>query len=234
MVKIAIVEDERAYQEQFFAYVKKYEAESGERMEISIFSDGYEIVEKYNASYDIIFLDIQLVVMDGMETAKKIRKLDENVILIFITNMAQYAIQGYEVNALDYVLKPVSYFAFSQELDKAVKKIKLRKGNSLMLLQDKGVVRLRLEQIWYLESQGHHIIVYTEKGNYTFRKTMKEMEKKLDKDGFVRCNSGYLVNLRYVEEVNENIVTVAGEKLQISRPRKKIFMEALTDYLGGK
>lgn len=71
MVKIAIVEDERAYQEQFFAYVKKYEAESGERMEISIFSDGYEIVEKYNASYDIIFLDIQLVVMDGMETAKK-------------------------------------------------------------------------------------------------------------------------------------------------------------------
>ena len=113
MVKIAIVEDERAYQEQFFAYVKKYEAESGERMEISIFSDGYEIVEKYNASYDIIFLDIQLVVMDGMETAKKIRKLDENVILIFITNMAQYAIQGYEVNALDYVLKPVSYFAFS-------------------------------------------------------------------------------------------------------------------------
>ena len=214
MVKIAIVEDERAYQEQFFAYVKKYEAESGERMEISIFSDGYEIVEKYNASYDIIFLDIQLVVMDGMETAKKIRKLDENVILIFITNMAQYAIQGYEVNALDYVLKPVSYFAFSQELDKAVKKIKLRKGNSLLLLPDKGV--------------------YTEKGNYTFRKTMKEMEKKLDKDGFVRCNSGYLVNLRYVEEVNENIVTVAGEKLQISRPRKKIFMEALTDYLGGK
>ena len=87
-------------------------------------------------------LDIQLVVMDGMETAKKIRKLDENVILIFITNMAQYAIQGYEVNALDYVLKPVSYFAFSQELDKAVKKIKLRKGNSLLLLQDKGVVRL--------------------------------------------------------------------------------------------
>ena len=115
-------------------------------------------------------MDVEMKFMDGMSAAEEIRKMDTEVVIIFITNMPQYAIQGYRVDALDYVLKPVSYFAFSQELDKAVKKIKLRKGNSLLLLQDKGVVRLRLEQIWYLESQGHHIIVYTEKGIILFAK----------------------------------------------------------------
>ena len=172
--------------------------------------------------------------IDGMEAARKIRKLDENVVLIFITNMAQYAIQGYEVNALDYVLKPISEFAFYQELDKAVRKLKGRNEEYLTVVQEKGIVRLNLSQISYLESRGHQIIVHTDKGEYTFRETMKALEEKLADSNFVRCNSGYLVNLRYAEEVNGSTVTVAGDELQISRPRRKAFMEALTDYLGGK
>lgn len=102
------------------------------------------------------------------------------------------------------------------------------------MTQEKGILRLNLSQISYLESQGHQVIVHSDRGEYTFRGTMKTLEQQLSNNNFVRCNSGYLVNLRYVEEVSGNTVSVAGDELQISRPRRKAFMEALTDYLGGK
>lgn len=234
MIRIAIVEDDELYQKQLISYIRDYEKEKDEKFQISQFADGYHIVEKYSANWDIILLDIQMEFMNGMEAAKKIRRLDETVILIFITNMAQYAIQGYEVNALDYILKPISYFAFSQELDKAVKRLKMQNHNYLTVSCDRGVVRLNTSQISYLESRGHNILVHADQDVYTFRGVMKEMEQKLKKEEFARCNSGYLVNLRYVREVKQNMVLLPGEELQISRPRKKVFMEALANYLGGK
>ena len=234
MIRVAIVEDDSMYQEKISGFIRKYEAESGERFEISQFYDGYDIIDKYKMGYDMIFMDIQMKTMNGMAAAKKIRRIDQNVILIFITNMSQYATQGYEVEALNYILKPVTYFAFSQELAKAVKRLKRKSSSFITVMQNKGVLRLDVSRISYLESEGHQITVHTDDGVYSFRGTMKEMEEKLADKGFARCNSGYLVNLRYVEEIRQNFVTVAGEELQISRPRKKSFMETLTDYLGGK
>mgnify|MGYP000060856764 FL=1 len=113
MIRVAIVEDDAEVQGVLQEYVRRYTRQYGTEFEVTVFADGVDILEDYRAVYDIIFLDVEMKHLDGMTTAERIRQMDADVILIFITNMAQYAIRGYSVGALDYVLKPVPYFAFA-------------------------------------------------------------------------------------------------------------------------
>ena len=128
MIRVAIVEDEAEIREQLMGYVQRYTRQYGTAFEVKTFADGLEILEDYRPAYDLILLDIEMKHLDGMETARRIRELDPEVMLVFITNMAQYAIKGYAVGALDYVLKPVPYFAFSQQLQKAVNQLAAAPG----------------------------------------------------------------------------------------------------------
>lgn len=123
MIRIAVVEDEELYAEQLQNYISKYAEERKKQIKVTWFQDGEDIVSGYKGEYDIILLDIQMRFMDGMTAAEKIRELDSEVVLMFIANMIQYAVHGYEVDAMDYVVKPVEYFAFSQKLDKAIGRI---------------------------------------------------------------------------------------------------------------
>jgi len=113
MIRIALVEDDPAYAEQLLSYLKEYEKESKERISVQTFSDGEDIVTEYRADYDIILMDVEMKFMDGMSAAEEIRKMDTEVVIIFITNMPQYAIQGYRVDALDYEL--VDIFNWQEE-----------------------------------------------------------------------------------------------------------------------
>lgn len=135
---------------------------------------------------------------------------------------------------MDFVLKPLSYFAFAEELAKAIRRLKERTKVYLTIKQETGMVRLDISQITYIESQGHKILIHLKNNSYESIGTMKNMEQQMIKYKFFRCNSGYIVNLRHVESVEQNIATVFGQKLQISRPRKRLFMDALTDYVGGE
>ena len=121
---IAVVEDEPLFAKQLEEYIRRYEKERGKKINITFFADGEDIVENYSGDYDVILMDIQMRFMDGMTAAQKIRSLDHEVIIMFITNMFDYAVRGYEVDAMDYVVKPVEYFAFSQKLDKAFARMK--------------------------------------------------------------------------------------------------------------
>lgn len=233
MIHIAIVEDDPEVREQLVGYVRRYERQFGKMFELTAFSDGDEIVSDYRAVYDIILLDIQMRRMDGMAAAEAIRKVDKDVILIFITNMAQFAIRGYAVDALDYVLKPVPYFAFSQQLQKAVERLRRRQKTFLTVPVDGGLRRIDVGSLYYLESEGHYVHFYAEDGDLVAPGSLKSYEEKLADKPFVRCNSGYLVNLAQVRAVQQNTVQVGPYELQISRPKKKAFLEALTDYIGG-
>ncbi len=233
MIRIAIVEDEQSYVDQFTEYLGRFERESGNRLSITVFRDGDQILSGYRPVYDIILMDIQMRLMDGMTTAEYIRRQDQEVMIIFITNLAQYAIRGYAVDALDYVLKPVNYFAFSQRLDRAIKRLKRKEGVSLVVNTKGSNQRLLSSQLYYVESQGHTLIYHTRDGNLTATGALKEVEAALSAANFSRCNKGYLVNLEYVDAVRDGAAIVNGEALLISRGKKKEFMEELARCLGG-
>ena len=233
MISIAIVEDDPKYSERLKKYIAGYAEEHGEQFRVTVFSDGIQIAEKGTDTFDIIFMDIQMEYMDGMKAAKEIRTRDSNVIIIFITNLAQYALQGYEVEALSYVLKPITYFAFSQELQRAVKRVRSKAAAKLRIPQDGGMIVLDSSRITYVEIDNHDVVYHTVIGNHTTRDSLKNIEEKLGGLNFFRCNSCYLVNLAYVEKIEKDTVVVAGDPLRISRPRRKAFLEALAAYIGG-
>ena len=233
MIRVAIVEDEAEIREQLMGYVQRYTRQYGTAFEVKTFADGLEILEDYRPAYDLILLDIEMKHLDGMETARRIRELDPDVMLVFITNMAQYAIKGYAVGALDYVLKPVPYFAFSQQLQKVEAQLRRRTRHYLAVPVEGGLRRLDTSRIYYIESEGHRVQFYTEEGDFAAPGAVSALEEKLADWPFARCNSGYLVNLAQVQAVQQNTVEVGPYELQVSRPKRKSFLAALTDYIGG-
>lgn len=233
MVRIAIVEDDITYSEQLREYLKRYESEFSESFDISTYFDGDEIVEDYHSQFDIILMDVEMRFMDGMSAAEEIRKVDREVVIIFITNMAQYAIKGYAVEALDYILKPVSYFAFSQRLSRAINRMKKREEKSVVIPIKGGTARVAVSSIYYIESQGHDIIYHTSEGDYVSYGTMKDTEEALGQIHFFRGSKWFLINLQQVEGLSDGCAKLKGGKtLPLSRGRKKAFMEALAQYWG--
>lgn len=231
MVKIAITEDEREYRELLKKYLERYQQETGRTMELDFYTDGDGLVEAYQMQYDIILMDIQMRFMDGISAAKEIRKKDPEVVIIFITNMDQYATKGYEVDALDYILKPVDYFMFSQKLERAILRMQNRNAKYIMIDIKGGMKKIDLNQVLYIESQGHKILFHTLSECIQAGGTMKEYEEGLEKYDFSRCNKGYLVNLKYVDGISDGCAEVGEERLAIGRTRKNQFMEALTNYM---
>lgn len=230
MIRIAVVEDEKKFIDQAKEYFEQYRKESNENLEITFFRDGDEIVSRYRSQFDIILMDIQMKFMDGMTAAEEIRKIDSQVIILFITNLAQYAIRGYEVGAMDYILKPLSYFAFSQKLTQAIQKVQ-KKGRQYVTLSIKGgVIRVELSDIYYIESDGHNLVYHTSKGNHTGAGTMKQAEETFVGMHFSRANKGYLINLEKVEGIRDKCAIVAGQQLLISRNRYEAFMKDMTNY----
>lgn len=231
---IAIVEDRIESVDLIRDYLKRLTNENALQFDITIFRDGDEITSDYEAKYDIILMDIEMNRLNGMEAARKIRLLDHEVIIIFVTHSSHYAIKGYEVEALSYLLKPVPYFAFQQEILKSIERINKRQDKSLLLKTDKGMKRVSNKEIVFIETMSHYLIIHTKSGDYTIKSTMKKMEEDLKDGKFVLCNSCYLVNLDEVTGVKGDFVIVNRAELKISRPRKKIFMDALTAHFGGK
>lgn len=237
MVQIAIVEDERSSIAQLQGYLQRYQHERGsaaDDIKVSVFTDGDQLMDYYRPKYDMIFMDVQMERLDGLTTAKLIRRQDPEVIIIFISNLAQYATYGYTVDALDYLLKPISYFAFSQRLDRAFDRLRKRKKHYLTITAKGEMRKLDVSEIRYVESQNHTLIIHTRQEKIAIRGTMREAEEKLGGHGFVRCNKGYLLNLEHVDAVRSGCAIVGEDSLLISRGRENAFLKQLTNYLAGR
>lgn len=192
-----------------------------------------EFLSSKDRQYDLVCLDIDMEGRDGIETAKEIRKQDEEIQIIFVTNLAHMAIRGYEVRALDFILKPVNFYSFSMKIQNAISMIQNKKSKTIVISTMNGVVRFSTNELYYAEVDGHYIYYHTKDGSYKQKQSMKELEDLLAGLSFKRCNNCYLVNLKYVDAVDRDDVKVGGEWLKISRPRKKEFLQALANYMGG-
>ena len=230
VIHVAIVEDEEIHQQALRAHLLRYAGENEVTFDIRVFANPILLLENYRPVYDLIFLDIQMPDLNGMETARKLRAVDQNVLLIFVTSLAQYAIEGYEVAAVDYILKPVQYFSFAMRLTRAIWRIRAEEGDALTVANAEGSARIKLRDLLYVEISGHAMTYHTHEGTVSGTGTLSALEDKLRDKGFARCNSCYLVNLAYVETVRGyQLLLKDGTELQISQPKKKRFMQALQD-----
>ncbi len=233
-MKVAIVEDMEIHQNNLKECLLACGSKHSIDIEIDIYQDGIEIIDKKDLDYDIIYLDIRMNFVDGMETAKEIRNRDNEVLIVFCTNYIQYAIDGYSVNATDFLLKPVQEFAFSQHFKKILARINKSDEPFVLVKTKQGYRKVKHSSILYMESEGHYINIYCKEEKISFLESLKSMEQILENQGFYRCNSCYIINLEYVKEVKNSTVMVGEYELQVSRGRKKSFLEALTNYVGDK
>lgn len=234
MLRVALVEDNDQDRARVMSFLEDIARQEQIRFGIVQYRSGREFLGKYDSNYDIILMDIEMPGLDGMETARAIRKMDATVIIIFITNLARYAVSGYEVDALDFIVKPVNPYSFHLKMKRAISRTTKRADEIIRIRTDRETVNLHISTVKYLEVSGHYVVYHTTQGDFSEYTTLKEAEKKIGKSFFARCNRCYLVNLRYVNAIRKDTVVVDGEELAISRPQKKSFLLAFSEFLGGK
>ena len=161
MLRIAIAEDEEICAQKLQEYIRRYAGERGLEAAVTWFRDGLELAEGYVPKWDILFLDIQMGHLDGMETARRIRRQDPDVTLVFITNLARYAIEGYEVDASDFILKPLEYDRFRVRMDKLIPRLARKRGAFVVLPLAEQKIRVAVEDILYAEVVDHDLSVVT-------------------------------------------------------------------------
>ena len=233
MIRVLIAEDDPRCAIQLRQFLDSYSQETCRTFRITHYDNGEDLVERYQPEFDLLLLDVDMPFMDGMTAAGHIRRLDPEVVIVFVTNLAQYAIQGYSVNALDYILKPLNYFSFSQRLTRALRYVKKREDAYITVAVKGGALKLEVGNIHYIERLGRQLMFHTHDGIHASSATLQQMEDALSGKGFARCNKGYLVNLAHVSGVRDGCAVVQGDKLLISRGRRGPFLDALADYVGG-
>lgn len=233
MLHIAICDDETEFVTHLTNLIQQYAAETGEKIKITAYYDGMELVERYDTSIDLMFLDIQMRLLDGLHTAQRIRERDGNVGIIFLTTLTQYGLEGYQYQAADYIIKPIKYVRLKAELNQWLKKHRQDDSPSMIVVNDSGKYKIALKSLRYVETFNRKLLLHTEQENIISYKSMKELEQELSQAGFARCHTSYLVNLFYVKGVQKlEITLITGECIPISQPKRKAFMEQLTRYWG--
>ncbi len=233
MIRFAIVEDTQSDFDLLSGYMDRYAQENALQIQVTRFTNGLNFIEEYKPEFDIIFMDIEMPHLNGMDAAHRLREIDMNVAIIFVTNMMQYAIQGYEVNAIDFIVKPVTYFNFAQKLKKALVRIGRNEERTVVLKDEDHSVVVDVKDIYYVEKDKNYLVYHTAKGQFRERGTLQEALDSLADAGFSKCYTSVMVNLAHVAELGTDTLTVHGDVLPVSRRQKKDFMLDFTKYHRG-
>ena len=234
MLDIAIVDDELAERERLKACLAYVEEQEGVSFSVQEYESADQFLMMFEQQYDIVFMDIQFAGgMDGMSAARRLRKADPSVLLIFVTNLAQMALHGYEVDALDFVVKPLDPYAFHLKMQRALGRVSSRKKSTIEVRDKGSTVYLDTHRIRYLEVNGHYVIYHTRGGSYTEYISMAAAEKKLNDPAFFRCDRGLIINMRMLTKIEGDTCVVDGETLIVAHILRNELKRALANYLSG-
>ncbi len=237
MKRIAVVEDEDKAAELLCSYIDRYSRESGQEFEVVRFPTAVQFLAEYKAVYAVVFMDIQMPQMNGMDASVELRKLDKTVSIIFITNLVQYAQRGYEVDAVSFLVKPVSYYDFYMKFEKALDVYVMNEERSITLSLPGGLCHISTDKLMYVEIIRHRLYYHLVDDVIEMTGVLSNVEQQLSEYGFLRCNNCYLVNPKFVVKVKGSDVQVGNRTLQISRPKRAAFLAALANWFantGGK
>lgn len=234
MHRIAIVEDNARDLDQIRSFLSHYQQEHSLSFSVTAFHDPMRFLAEYRSDYDLVFMDIELSPFNGIDIARRLREIDAVVALVFITNMEQCAVNGYEVDALDFVVKPINYYRFSSMMARARRSISRRSEKEILVRSASRLARLPISQVYYVEVRDHLLIYHSTQGNLESWGKLSDIERELAGFDFVRCSSSYLVNLRHIISVDGDTVNIAGDKLPISQRRRKAFYNSVTNYLSNR
>lgn len=230
-MRIAVCDDEELFRIEFKSVLDKVLINA--EYDIDTFSGGSSLYEAFiKEPFDLVFLDIEMPGIDGITLAKRLRALSENVHIVFLTSHIEYALEGYEVNALRYLVKPVDI----NKLGEVLKYIQDKKNNSrqIMVKQEGEDIVIDLSDVIYIESMDKNVRIVTSKKEYITRYNISDYEEELKNNGFFRIHRSYLISLSKVKKIVKNDVVMDGDSsLPVSRSNVKALKEALYSYVEG-
>lgn len=234
-MQVAIIEDEAPVRESLARAVREYAAARGCPMQIGAFAGSESfLADPLHQAADILLLDIQMPGMDGMALARRIRQANDRVVLLFVTSMVSYAVQGYQVEALDFLVKPVRQETLFDALDRAVLKVSRGQTHYLNLRTGGTYYHLNVQDLLYVEAGSHKILLHTRQGVIESAGTIRGMEKELEPWGFFCCHAAFLVCLSAITRVEGMDALVNGERIPVSKHRRKALLEKLAAYWGAQ
>ena len=232
MINIGICEDELHYRVNIKDMLGDILCTYSINYKIYEFSSGEELLSNYPKDLDILIMDIQMKIINGMDTARKIREFDQNLEIIFMTSFSEFMQEGYEVKAYRYILKPISERKISRNILPCINEIMKKKNNYLTINVKNYVDRIKIDSIVYIETDRPNILIYTNDNKYTTKMSISKIDKILREHGFFRCHNSYIVNLKLVESMNSNTLKIGEKYIPISKYRVKELKLALTNILG--
>lgn len=235
MLRVAIVDDEKDAREHLAGLVARYATTRSQAIEATTHASAEDFLatlEDPAAAPDIVLLDIEMPGLDGMQAAHTLREKGYGGQIVFVTNMAQYAIRGYEVGAMDFVVKPVDYPTFEFKFARVAEAAARHKDAFVVLDTKSGFERLRLDDLIYVEVSGHKLVYHTTGGDIELWGTIKAAAAELEPRGFAFCNACYLVNLDKVTSLAGDFVRLGDVSLKVSRGKSRPFLDALARSMG--